>query len=247
MKVEYRGTNFQGFQKQPGLQTIQGAIEDSLLTLTGEDVRVLGAGRTDAGVHAIGQVASFSVSKSFDIQVFQRSLNAILPRGISVSEVRKVKDGFDPRRDAIWREYRYFILNRAAPSPILEEYAFFYQKHINRDILKDACRLVIGTHDFSAFKVGPDGKNTVRKIIRCQAEDMGCFEGLFYITVRANSFMYKMVRVLCRALIDVASGRSSLEALKKNLQGGPGPCAQPLPPHGLFLWEVSYPEDVFMD
>lgn len=247
IKVEYRGTDFHGFQKQAGLQTIQGALEDSLLTLTGEDVHVLGAGRTDAGVHAIGQVASFSVSRSLNIPVFQRGINALLPRGIAVSEVRKVRDSFDPRRDAIWREYRYFILNRKAPSPVLQEYSFFFQQNLDRAILKEACQLVTGRHDFSAFRVGSDEKNTVKDIMKCQVDDQDWFKGLFCISVRANSFMYKMVRILCRALIDVASGRSSLDILKKNLEGGTGPCAEPLPPHGLFLWEVAYPENVFMD
>jgi len=244
-RVEYRGTNFHGFQKQPGIPTIQGALEDALLTLAGEYVHVLGAGRTDAGVHAAGQMVSFSLSGNFEIPMFLRSLNALLPNGIAVSHIKRVREKFDPRRDALWREYRYFILNRETPSPLLEEYAFFYSHNLDKKLLGEACELTLGEHDFSAFRVGSEEKNTVRNIMKCEVGEFDCFQGLIHITVRSNSFLYKMVRVLCRALLNVASGKWDIHDYRKKLEGGAGPCAEPLPPHGLFLWDVAYPEDVF--
>ncbi|MBU4241522.1 MAG: tRNA pseudouridine(38-40) synthase TruA, partial [Actinobacteria bacterium] len=109
--IEYRGTHFHGFQKQPGLPTVQGALENALLTFTGEETVVQGAGRTDAGVHAVGQAVAFEVPGGLNTGKATRGLNALLPPGVAITAMRAVRDDFDPRRDAIWREYRYFILN----------------------------------------------------------------------------------------------------------------------------------------
>ena len=236
--LEYKGTLFHGFQKQPGLPTVQGALDSAVLTYTGQEVRTLGAGRTDAGVHALGQAAAFDLREKVDIGNALRGLNALLPQGISVTDIREVAPDFDPRRDAVSREYRYFVLNRSAPSSLLEDFAYHFPGELDRGSMKEACSLFEGEHDFSAFRVGSEEKPTVRKVLRCEIVEP--FPGLFYFSVRAESFLYRMVRIMGGAVLSVGSGRMSLSALESHLGGGTGPCVEPLPAHGLFLWEIAY-------
>ena len=115
LTVEYVGTDYHGFQRQAGLATVQGALEQAITAFTGMEVHVQGAGRTDAGVHAVGQAAAFDLPVEVDAGQYRASLNALLPKGVAATAMDLVREGFDPRREAAWREYRYFILNRPAP------------------------------------------------------------------------------------------------------------------------------------
>lgn len=243
LTVEYAGTDFHGFQKQPGVSTVQGEMERAVTTFTGEEAPVLGSGRTDAGVHAIGQAAAFDVSRALDTGKASASLNALLPRGIAVTRMVKVSDGFDPRRDALWREYRYFVLNRRAPSPVLEDYAHHVPGALDTDLMAEACALFVGEHDFSAFRVkGLPEDSTSRTVLECDLSkpypDILCFR------VRAHAFLYRMVRIMAGSLKAVGRSRMSPAELAAHLQGGDAPCAEPLPACGLFLWKVEYPPGI---
>ena len=238
LRLEYKGTLFHGFQKQPGVPTVQGALESAILTYTGQEIRTLGAGRTDAGVHSLGQVAAFDLDEKVDIKKALGGLNALLPNGISVTDMVEAAPDFDPRRDAVWREYRYLILNRPAPSPLLEDFACHYPGELDRELMKQACSLLEGEHDFSAFRVGGEAKSTVRTVLRCEIFEL--FPEFLCFVVRADSFLYKMVRMMAGAVLAVGSRRMALSGLSSSLAASSGPCAEPLPAHGLFLWEISY-------
>ena len=243
--VEYVGTDYHGFQRQAGLATVQGALEQAITTFTGQEVRVQGAGRTDAGVHAAGQAAAFDLAREADVGQFLASLNALLPRGIAATRMVMVRDGLDPRRHASWREYRYFILNRRAPSPILEAYTHHVSSPLDRDRMRMACELFAGEHDFSAFRLkGKPEETSVRRVLECELTEP--YPWLLCVRVRANAFLYRMVRIMAGAVKDAGCGRMEPEDLEKHLLGGDRPCADPLPARGLFLWQVAYPEEAFI-
>jgi tRNA pseudouridine38-40 synthase len=246
LKVEYAGTLFYGFQKQPGLSTVQGELEEAVFRITGERVRVMGAGRTDAGVHAIGQAVAFDLCAGIDIQRVQGGLNAVLPPGIAVGEMAAVRGDLDPRRDALWREYRYFILNRKARSPVLADYTHHVTTILDGPLIERACSLMVGVHDFSAFRVKGDKEDhAVREVKECELSRSGA--GLLCIRVCANAFLYRMVRIMAGAITAAGSSRMSMDELAAHLEGGVSPCADPLPACGLFLWRVAYPADITVD
>jgi tRNA pseudouridine38-40 synthase len=242
VRLEYKGTDFHGFQKQQGVPTIQGALDSAVLAFTGEEVHSLGAGRTDAGVHALAQAAAFDLSRKLEVGRALKSVNALLPPGIAVTDMRQVPEAFDPRRDAAWREYRYFILNRACPSPLLAELAFHLAGRVDWGLAQKALALVVGEHNFSAFRVKAEEDTTLRTVLECELSLPDFPAGLVCMRVRADAFLYKMVRILAGAVVAVGCGRMSLEELEGHLGGGTRPCAEPLPAHGLYLWEVAYPE-----
>lgn len=238
--LEYRGSRFHGFQKQPGLPTVQGALESALLRLTGRETGVYGAGRTDAGVHALSQAAAFDVPEDTRSRIAVVSLNALLPEGVSVTSARPVPDGFDPRRAALWREYRYFILNRRPPSPLLEGFTCHHPGELDLEAMGRACGAFVGEKDFSAFRAGRREESTVRRVLSCELA--WAPPGLVSIRIRAGSFLYKMARIIAGAVTAVGSGRMSLGEIEARLEAGGGvPCAEPLAAKGLFLWHVEYP------
>lgn len=240
--LEYRGTGFHGFQRQAGLPTIQGAIESALVAFTGEEIRVQGAGRTDTGTHAVGQAAAFDVPFDLEVDKALLGLNALLPNGVSITDVSQVPDGLDPRRDALWREYRYFILNRKAPSALLDEFTFHYQRELDLELMRRACAACVGRHDFSAFRAKSQDESSVREVFVCEMTEL--IPGVLGLIVRADSFLYRMVRIVAGALLEVGSGRMSMKEFEGYLEGGGArPCADPLPARGLFLWRVAYPAE----
>ncbi len=237
--LEYRGGEFHGFQRQPGLATVQGALEAALLRLTGEEIRVRGAGRTDAGVHALGQAAAFDVPDAVAGRASIEGLNALLPAGVAVTSIRPVPAGFDPRRNASWREYRYFILNRPSPSALLEGFTYHFKGELDRGVMRQACAAFVGERDFSAFRVRQQDESSVRTVVACELEEI--LADLLCVRVRADSFLYKMVRIMAGAVVAAGSGRMSVEDIRSSLEAGASrPCVEPLPPHGLFLWRVEY-------
>lgn len=243
LTIEYNGADFHGFQKQPGLSTIQGAIETVIMKLSGKEVRIQGAGRTDAGAHAIGQRAAFSVADEWEVEKTILSMNAMLPAGIAVSRMTMVEDGFDPRRAALWREYRYFIFNRREPSPILGGLTYHFPRELDLDLMKKACGPVLGVHDFSSFKAKSAEESFVREVLLCDLQEIK--PQLICFRIKANSFLYRMVRMLASALVDVGRGRMTLDEFSSNLENpAERPCADPLPAHGLFLWRVAYPHEL---
>ncbi|MBM3157418.1 MAG: tRNA pseudouridine(38-40) synthase TruA [Chloroflexi bacterium] len=238
--VEYDGTGYHGFQMQAGEPTIQGEIERALKKLTGERIRIVGAGRTDAGVHARGQMVSFSCPSKLSLETVIRALNFHLPSDIAVKAGSEVDKSFSARRDALSREYRYTILNSATPSPLQRKYAYHVTLPLDIDAMNEACRFLPGTWDFASF-TGPMGeKRTVRRVSK--AEVLREREMVFLDMV-ADSFLYKQVRSTAGCLVRVGLGKLTTEEFKGILEAKkPGLAAPVAPAQGLCLMKVNYPE-----
>jgi tRNA pseudouridine38-40 synthase len=159
--------------------------------------------------------------------------------------MRQVRDSFDARRDAVWREYRYFILNRAAPSALLDEFTYHFTGTLDLGRMSELCSAFQGEQDLSAFKAKSQDESSVRNIMVCEIAEL--FPGVLNLVLRANSFLYKMVRIMAGAIVSAGCGRMTVEEFLAYLQeGSASPCADPLPARGLFLWLVKYPPEVFM-
>lgn len=239
LTLAYEGTRYKGFQRQPGLPTIQGELERALERLTVRESPLYVAGRTDAGVHAKGQVVNFHGTLRVAPERLPRSLNALLPPDIVVLECREVEEGFHARRSALAREYAYYFHVDARPSPFLRRYALHVGRELDLEGMEEALSVVLGVHDFAPLCRSERGRSTVREVFDARISRRG---ELLYVRVRANAFLWMMMRMLCGALLEVGSGRWSPEDLRSLLDGKGGPRSVPaLPPHGLFLEKVYYP------
>jgi len=243
LTIEYDGTGYHGFQIQASAPTVQGGIECALMKVTGEQTRISCASRTDQGVHARGQVATFCTASPLSVETFSRALNYYLPEDIAVREAFWVQDGFDVRRDAVSREYCYQLLNSATPSPLLRRSAHFIPRPLDIEAMNNACQALLGTHDFAPFASSLNGrKNTVRTVYRAEVLREGDLV-TFYIV--ANSFLPRQVRNTIGALVKVGLGKSDVAAFHDILRSEKPSVAGPaLPPHGLCLLKVNYPEGV---
>ena len=238
--IEYDGTNYQGWQVQPKGPTIQGILEEKLGLLTGQPVQLFGSGRTDSGVHALGQVAHFKTQSQMDIRTIQRALNSLLPRDIVIQEVEEVDEGFHARKHSKSKIYEYRILNRNLRSVFHRGYVWYIPQKLNLTEMKKATQSLIGEHDFSAFRtVGSPTRTTVRRVIR--AEWKRGRDGLIRFEIEANGFLKQMVRALVGTIVEVGRGKIDSEEFQRILDSKnrreAGPTA---PAHGLFLKEVKY-------
>ncbi|MFC2041597.1 tRNA pseudouridine(38-40) synthase TruA [Chloroflexota bacterium] len=239
--VEYDGTRYHGSQLQAGQPTIQGEIEKALWKLTGERSRVAMAGRTDAGVHARGQVASFKTGSSHPLQTFISGLNYHLAGDIAVKSAHRVRDSFDVRRCAVSREYKYYILDSMTRSPLREGFSYRVAGHLDIDAMNQVCQALIGKHDFASFVTGSgDGvKSMVRRVYRAEVRKDS---ELVIFSVVADSFLPHQVRNTVGALIKVGLGKLSREEfyniMEAKERGLAGPTA---PAGGLCLMQVNYP------
>jgi tRNA pseudouridine38-40 synthase len=223
--VEYDGTDFAGFQVQPGARTVQGELEAALARLSnGERRPVDGAGRTDAGVHAAGQVISFTYAGPHSVEDLGRALEALLPADVAIRNVRVAPAAFHPRRAARYREYRYTVWN-GPRSPLRERQAFGMRAPLDTAAMERAGSVLIGRHDFSSF--GATDRKPVRTVYAIRVRRTG---SLVTIDVRANSFLRGMVRRIVAVLIEVGRGkmdetgvRRALEARKPALHGATAP------------------------
>jgi tRNA pseudouridine38-40 synthase len=236
--VEYEGTRYHGSQYQDNASTIQGELERGLRSLTGEKERVAIASRTDAGVHAKGQVASFGTRRDFPPKTWVNALNHHLPYDISVRAAYEADMNFDVRRQALSREYRYYILNRPARSPLWRRFSYFVSRPLDTGIMNRACQVLVGDHDFAPFTSVADGRSTFRRVFRTEVKRKG---DMVVFDMEASSFLPHQVRNTVGALIEVGAGRMEVETFWGMAQAGRrgmvGPAA---PPHGLCLMKVRY-------
>lgn len=243
--VEYEGTAYHGFQSQKNAVSVQDTLEEALFRLTGERRRIRGAGRTDAGVHAIGQVASFDTGAPHPADVFVKAMNHYLPEDVSVKDATEVESDFDPRRWATGREYRYTILESDAPSPLLRRFAHRVARRLDVSAMQSAAMLLEGERDLAPFS-GPltNGRtSTVRRVYRCSVERRA---DLVTLEMAASGFLPQQVRRTAGALIDVGLGRVSVRRFQELADNGVhGAANRVAPAKGLSLVGVVYPFPLF--
>ena len=239
--VEYDGANYYGFQLQSTLPTIQEQIEKALTRLTGEQTRLASASRTDTGVHAKGQVLSFRTQATFAPKVFVNGLNYYLPADIAVKAAYHVADSFDVRRNAVSREYRYYVLNSPTRSPLRERFCYRVKGKLDTDLMSQACAALIGVHDFASFasQVEDRAKSTVRHVYQANIERVG---ELVVFSMTANAFLTHQIRNTVGALLRIGLGRLSIEEFNNIISAKqPGLAGPAAPAHALFLMRINYP------
>lgn len=239
--VAYDGSGFSGFATQPGRRTVQGVLESALERLASRPIRVVGAGRTDAGVHAVGQVVSCPRPRALDDESVLRALGGLLPQDLAAVDAAEAPAGFDARHDARWRTYTYLVWNHAAPHPLLGRFATWISRPVDVDLLRRALADVAGSHDFSSFARVREDQSPVRNVFDARADRSG---DLVRITVSAGSFLHQMVRSVVGSALEVATGRRPVEWMRETLDACSRAAAGPVaPPAGLTLVAVGY-EDV---
>lgn len=240
--LEYDGTAYSGSQYQENGPSIQSELEAAINNLTAERVRPAFAGRTDAGVHALGQVAAFDTASRLEPAEFVRGLNHFLPEDIAVIDAAPVAEAFDPRRDARNRLYRYRILNRPARSPLERNRAWHVPRPLDVAAMARAGRLLEGTHDFAAY-AGPYEGPTMRTLRRCEVAASGEH---VVIEVEAQAFLPHQVRRMVGPLADVGLERADAATLRRWLkEAKPSSAGPAAPAHGLYLVRVEYEGPVF--
>ena len=239
MLLEYDGTEYHGWQLQPDARTLQGVLETALGTALRHPVRVAASGRTDAGVHALGQVVTFRTEHPIDARELRKSLNALTPPDLAVHEIALVADGFDARRHATARVYEYRIWNQAWRSAFWHRFTWHVPRALDVRAMRFAAAALAGEHDFSAFRASDcDSESAVRRVIHSGFTEA---EGLCVYRIEANAFLKHMVRAIVGTLVEVGAGQRSADdvadvlASRDRSRGG-----QTAPPQGLVLMAVRY-------
>lgn len=240
--VEYEGTRYAGFQAQAGQPTIQGELEQSLARLTGQRVRVRGASRTDAGAHAVGQMVDFLTDSHLPLSAFPRGLNFYLPADIKVQAAHEMAEEFHSRRAASGRTYRYLILNRPGPSPLLRRTHHWVKEPLDTGPMRRAAQWLVGAHDFRPLAAGlPTERSAVRDVRRWSVWRL---DEVVVVECEANGFLPHQIRRANGLLIEVGKGRWP-EAIVREVLAGATPRGfqwPSAPACGLCLMAVSYPK-----
>lgn len=239
LTIQYDGTNYHGWQRQKNALSIQKIIEDNLGRILNHKVTLYASGRTDAGVHALGQVGNFHTTSKLTPDVIKKALNSMLPQDIVITESVEVEEKFHARYQAKSRVYQYLIWNYKIPSPFFRRYSWFVATKLDLVKMQEAGSLLIGRHDFSSFQgANRTESSPIRKIIKIEIKNIGRF---LIFTIEADSFLRHMVRNIVGTLVEVGKGKLSLDDFKKIIiskdRTKAGPAA---PAHGLFLREVKY-------
>jgi tRNA pseudouridine38-40 synthase len=242
--VSYDGTNYFGWQAQSGQRSVQETIEAAIARVTGQSIRILSSGRTDAGVHALGQVVGFRVATRLTPEVLHRALNAVLPGDIAVLEISETHDRFHPTYHAVGKRYRYLIHNGPVREVFRRNYCWYFNLcRLDAKAMHRSALPLIGTHDFSSFETsGSRRKNSVRTISDLSVQrGRGDERDWITIEVEADGFLYNMVRAIVGTLVEVGRGVKPetwpAEVLRAANRQLAGPTA---PPQGLFLVNVEY-------
>ena len=238
--IEYDGTNYHGWQIQPNATSIQETIENRLQKITQEEIRLIAAGRTDAGVHAIEQVANFSTKSRLDINNIQRGLNSLLPPDIAIKEISEAEQDFHARYSAKSKIYRYVILNRRFPSPLYRNFSWFIPFNFNIEEMKKAAQYLLGKHDFSSFKASRcNSHNPIREVYGISVDKDT--KGFIIFEIEANAFLKQMVRNIVGTLTDVGKEKMGAVEFEEILRAKDRKKAGiTAPPQGLFLVKIKY-------
>ncbi len=242
--IEYEGTRYHGFQLQGKKPTIQKALEAALLSLTGDNIRVVTASRTDAGVHARAQVVSFRTTSQHPPETFMKGLNYYLPDDIAVKNAYRVRNDFDVRRQAVSREYDYLILNSQTRSPLRDRFCYLVPGELDEAAMNEAAGLLLGTHDFASFVNNKEAalKSTVRNMYRAEVRRE---DDLVIVNIVANSFLMHQVRNTVGSLLRLGRGKISREEFRDILEvKEPGKAWPTAPARGLSLIRVNYKNPV---
>ncbi len=249
LRVSYDGAPFHGFVRQEGLETVEGRLGAALARVVGRPVEIVVAGRTDAGVHALGQVVSFAVKDGeVDVALLRRSLNGLVGRGIVVTEVLRAPAGFSARFDAISREYRYRIVSGPVPPCALGACSWHVKKSLDLGAMRAAAAHLLGEHDFRSFclTASAQDKNTVRRLDLIEiGPEVQLGEHSVVVRVVGAAFLHSMVRTIVGTLVAVGVGRHDPEWAKEVLLARDRAVAgQTAPAKGLTFWHVGYPEEM---
>lgn len=239
LTIEYDGKDFNGWQKQPNKLNIQGTIEKAIEEITGEEVDLNASGRTDAGVHAIGQVANFKTNSKLPIEKFQIAINSKIKKSIRIISCEEVDERFHSRLTCKRKTYRYVINNSSYGSAIYRNLETHIPQKLDIQKMQKAAKYFEGEHDFKAFKAsGTSSKSSVRTIYEAVVKKEG---EKIYIELTGNGFLYNMVRIISGTLVDVGLGKVQPEEISKIIEAGKRENAgKTLPPQGLYLVKVDY-------
>ncbi|MCA5012100.1 MULTISPECIES: tRNA pseudouridine(38-40) synthase TruA [unclassified Enterococcus] len=240
LTIEYDGARYLGWQRLGNSdKTIQGKIEHVLKQMTGEEIEIIGSGRTDAGTHAHGQVANFKSNTAMDPKEIIEFVNRYLPRDIVVKMVEDVPERFHARYNAVGKKYSYYVWNDSIPTAFERNYSFQFPQQLDIDLMNEACQKLIGKHDFIGFSaLKKTKKSTVRTIDELSIEREG---QLLHFTFVGDGFLYKMVRIIMGTLLEIGNGKRSITTIDDIFeQKVRSEAGETVPAQGLFLDEVYY-------
>lgn len=250
--VSYDGTRYLGWQRLGGKQrelSIQGFLENRLSEIVNENIKIMGSGRTDAGVHAFGQVANFYTNSILEVEDIYNTLKFQLPEDIVVCKMEQVADSFHSRFSAVSKVYEYYIDNGEREDVFTRKYAYYVEKKLDLEVMKVAASYLIGTHDFHSFSTDRGKDDTIRTLYALNIEEEGFLSNnrrcrdrsLLRIRLHGDGFLYNMVRIIVGTLIEVGLGEREANSVKEALANKDrGLAGVTVPPHGLFLKSVEY-------